>query len=197
MQAVGKLEYTKLLSIFEFKEIKSDLLSLPDIAILKEFLSERASKRWRLLYKSKEDGNRGVDFHRKCDFIPNTLTIIKSHNGYVFGGFTTQTWNALSRIKIFKTDPEAFVFSLNNAFNRPLKFHVQNPAFALTTYEGSGPCFSKDISIHANFTKSVSTSRLFHNYQCDLNATIEQPDEFLAGSEEFLVNEIEVFALVD
>ena len=47
---------------------------------------------FKLLYRGSRDGFRARDFHSHCDDIPNTLTIIQSENGNIFGGFTTQTW---------------------------------------------------------------------------------------------------------
>jgi hypothetical protein len=49
--------------------------------------------------------------------------IIKSSNGNVFGGYTEQSWSNTGPVSEFidKSDPNAFIFSLINKENRPLK----------------------------------------------------------------------------
>jgi len=47
---------------------------------------------WDLKYRASKDGFKSTDFHRKCDGIPNTLTVIKSKSGNIFGGFIEQKW---------------------------------------------------------------------------------------------------------
>ena len=41
------------------------------------------------------DGYRDSDFHSQCGNKPNTLTIVKSTNGNIFGGFTSAQWNSI------------------------------------------------------------------------------------------------------
>jgi hypothetical protein len=73
---------------------------------------------WNLIYKASLDGFEASDFHSKCDDKSKTLVIIKSTNGNVFGGYTEQLWNNGCS---FKIDPNAFIFSLINKENKPLK----------------------------------------------------------------------------
>lgn len=47
----------------------------------------------QLLYRSTRDGSNSLAFHSKCDGIPNTVTLIQSLNGHVFGGFTRIPWS--------------------------------------------------------------------------------------------------------
>ena len=52
-----------------------------------------------LIYKASRDGDKSENFHSKCDNMKNTLIIIKSKNGKIFGGFTTQLWNHFGYVK--------------------------------------------------------------------------------------------------
>jgi len=45
-----------------------------------------------MIYKATLDGFKAADFHRKCDNIGKTLTLIKTTKGYIFGGFTSESW---------------------------------------------------------------------------------------------------------
>ena len=65
-------------------------------------------KELKKLYQATIDGDRGIDFHRKCDKIPNTLVLVKSAGNRRFGGFTTLTWDSGRR-----SDKNAFLFSLD------------------------------------------------------------------------------------
>ena len=48
--------------------------------------------KWKLLYRASEHGYTAKSFHECCDDKGPTLVIIKSSNGCVFGGYTTQSW---------------------------------------------------------------------------------------------------------
>ena len=48
--------------------------------------------KWKLLYRASEHGYSGESFHEYCDDEGPTLIIIKSSEGWIFGGYTTQSW---------------------------------------------------------------------------------------------------------
>ena len=50
------------------------------------------SPNFTLIYQASRDGFREFDFHSKVDGIVNTLTVIKTTNGNIFGGFTSADW---------------------------------------------------------------------------------------------------------
>jgi hypothetical protein len=52
-----------------------------------------------------------MHFHRKCDGIPNTLSIIQTTKGYKFGGFIESEWN--TKDGWVNDDENAFMFSLD------------------------------------------------------------------------------------
>ena len=58
---------------------------------LREWLG--SDYKWRLLYRASEHGYTGRSFHECCDDVKGpTLVIIKSSRGWIFGGYTTQSW---------------------------------------------------------------------------------------------------------
>jgi len=63
--------------------------------------------RWRLLYRASIDGFAAKSFHEKCDGIPMTLSIIKTTNSYVFGGYASEPWNQSGE---YINDKNAFIF---------------------------------------------------------------------------------------
>ena len=46
-----------------------------------------------LVYRATRDGFAAADFHAHCDHRTNTLLVVKSTAGCVFGGFAHATWN--------------------------------------------------------------------------------------------------------
>jgi len=64
-----------------------------------------------LLYKKSRDGNSYNTFHQLCDNKGPTITLIKSSEGFVIGGYTPLDWNNHSG---WKTDNETFLFSITN-----------------------------------------------------------------------------------
>ena len=49
---------------------------------------------WKLIYKASENEYSAKSFHKCCDNVKGpTLVIIKSSEGYIFGGYTTQSWS--------------------------------------------------------------------------------------------------------
>ena len=149
--------------------------------------------RYSLLYRGSRDGFSASNFHSKCDNIPNTLTIIKSGSN-VFGGFTTSTWEGSVG---YKKDSEAFIFSFRNNLNKPIKIKCKNTN-SIFAYPSYGPTFGSghDFYIASNSNQNTeSTSNLGFSYPTDLIfGGSDSAKAFLAGSYNFKVNEIEVFA---
>ena len=52
--------------------------------------------KWKLIYRASEHGYTGKSFHECCDDKGPTLVVIKSSGGWIFGGYTTQSWKCSS-----------------------------------------------------------------------------------------------------
>ena len=85
---------------------------------LNELSNFNVKQKWRLMYRASRDGFDADSFHTLCDQRQNNLTIIKSTNGQIFGGFNEIEWNSTNREYY---DPNAFLFSLINKENKPFK----------------------------------------------------------------------------
>ncbi len=51
--------------------------------------------KWKLLYRASEHGYSAKSFHECCDDKGPTLIVIKSSGGWIFGGYTTQSWSGI------------------------------------------------------------------------------------------------------
>ena len=81
-----------------------------DQKLFKNWFDNRNFKS-ELLFRKSRDGSKPEDFHNKCDNKGNTITIIETTNGYIFGGYTELEWDKSEK---FKKDNSTFIFSLNN-----------------------------------------------------------------------------------
>jgi hypothetical protein len=151
--------------------------------------------KWSLLYRGSRDGFGSNDFHSKCDGHSNILTIIKvKYNSYIFGGFTTIDWESSVQ---WKSDPKAFIFSLTNKDNKPLKMNIDPYMHhrAIECHSEFGPTFGYDIRIANNAnTRMEGYSNLGFAYKHPQYAYLtNEAETFLAGPKWFQLDEIEVY----
>jgi hypothetical protein len=178
--------------IFDSKILDSDLSQkLTDLC---EFSS---GLKMQLLYRASEHGLTIRDFHSRCDKHSNTLTVVKTTDGYIFGGYTQQTWD--STFSDLKSDKNAFIFSLINRENNPLKMRIKSGGINATFCNHNfGPRFGgADIIIGSSGFLLAGSSNLGNSYQHPTYAyQSSQAQSFLAGFNAFKVSEIEIFKLI-
>jgi hypothetical protein len=160
-------------------------------SILKDF----ETKRWQLLYRGTRDGFGTSHFHAKCDQQSNTLTIILTTAGYVFGGFTPIAWDSSSSYKIDNTG-KSFLFSLKNPRNsEPKIFPLSNPSNSIYCHPSWGPTFggNHDIYVAPNCDQNTSSyTNLGYSYKNDTGIA---GGKVFTGEQYFQVKEIEVFSI--
>ena len=71
--------------------VNTQLVNQQYDAKLREWIGN--NYQWRLIYRASEHGYTGSSFHLYCDDKGPTLIVIKSSEGWIFGGYTTQSWN--------------------------------------------------------------------------------------------------------
>jgi hypothetical protein len=158
--------------------LKSQILKgeqqLSELLKLCEFLP---NDKWSLLYRGTRDGFDSNDFHSKCDGHANTLTIFKAEQSeFIFGGYTTVAWESCSKSGKWKSDPNAFIFSLTNKDNTPLQMKIDpnQQQCAIFCHSECGPSFGKDILI-ANNANTTMNSCYFMGVAINiLNMQMEQ-----------------------
>jgi hypothetical protein len=160
-------------------------------------INEFSLKKWKCLYRGTTDGFASSDFHEKCNGQMNTLTIILTANGFIFGGFTPIAWDSSSAYKADNSQ-KSFIFSVKNGRNSPSrKFSILNCPYTIYCNSGHGTTFGNgpdlDISNGCNANNN-SRTKLGTAY---LNDTCRCGQEVLAGEMNFTVKEIEVFAICD
>jgi len=153
-----------------------------------------------LLWRGSRDGFETSTFHSRCDGKPNTLTLIKNSLGYVFGGYTAVPWSSPSNATEF-SDPTAFLFSLKNPSNNPLKLKVVEPEFAVMHFSHYGPIFGRyndcrDLSFY--YFTNPNNSMKFTSYESpDGKEGVEGGKYVLGGTtNKYKTVEIEVFQII-
>ena len=140
--------------------------------------------KFTLIYKATEVGDNASTFHQKCDSANITLIIIETTKGVRFGGFTTQSWYGNCSQKV---DNNAFVFSIDK--NKSYDVNKGEPAVGC--YPKFGPVFfGCQIRIYDKFFNRNSTTCLK-----GLNFCTTQDFELNNGEQNFVVKEIEVYAI--
>ena len=72
---------------------------LPDTQIINQQYDAKLREwigndyQWRLIYRASEHGYTASSFHECCNDKGPTLIVIKSSGGWIFGGYTTQSWS--------------------------------------------------------------------------------------------------------
>ena len=91
---------------------------------------------WSLIYQASRDGFSSSSFHSKCNGNTGTLVVIKSSNSNIFGGYTNADWSGyyISMTQTYQYDSNAFLFSLVNSYNYPVKMLVFNPQYAIYSF---------------------------------------------------------------
>jgi hypothetical protein len=114
------LEHSTILSMFQVQ------------TLLKLCNFDPNTCKFSLVYRASQDGFGADEFHAKCDGVAKTLTIIKvKGNVNVFGGYTEASWDSSNN---FKEDHNAFIFSLVNRENKPVKIMIKNTDFTDGSY---------------------------------------------------------------
>ena len=174
--------------VIDSYQIENDLIELCKLS----------RKEFELLYRASRDGFEASSFHEKCDNNSNTLTIIKTTSGCIFGGYAEVAWDSSNK---YKADPNSFIFSLVNENSTPRLIPVQpNHEYAIYCSSVDGPIFGggHDIKILSDSNKSKeSYSNLGRSFDFKFFTYGSlSAQSFLAGSRNFQVFEIEVFQLI-
>ncbi len=158
------------------------------LSILKQQVDEAT-----LIYRGSRDGFMSKDFHQKCDYHKNTVTLYKVNDeGPCLGGFTQKYWTSPSDSEYIE-DPMAILFNLTDE----ILFPVREPKQAIMCDKDYGPCFGRrDLMTRyqpfnkVNGCKSITASV----YGIDLD---NYGTNMLSGSDDecFTIEDMEVWQL--
>ena len=97
--------------------INPELVSRIDSKIIMEYKHLKILDKWfgkklkyKLLFRATEESYSASEFHKKVDEYKNTKIIIKDINNFIYGWFTTKTWDGN---KSYKSDKNSILFNLD------------------------------------------------------------------------------------
>lgn len=143
-----------------------------------------------LLYKASNDGFSAQTFHQKCNNQGPTLSVIRSTNGRIAGGYTPTSWASRNNY-INVPQGQAFLFTISG--NSAMKYYNNRyPQYSM--YDGSnyGPTFGGGHDLYVSNNSNNNNQNYTntpHSYDTPSNST-------LFGGYQFQPNEIEVFKVM-
>ena len=145
---------------------------------------------FKLIYQASRDGFDSNAFHSKCDGIYGTLTLIRTTDSYIIGGYTSADWSGYQ----YKHDSSAFLFSLSNPFNVSFRSNISQAQYAINANQYYGPSFGYDLLIMDQSNTSISNFINFQSYYYQI------PNDFQTIKNQliylnFQTVEIEVYSL--
>lgn len=172
----------------------SKILTSPQAALVIKWVNEVSKgKKWKLAYQATKDGFDTNKFHSLCDKYSESIVIIKSELGNIFGGYTGDSWAGSG----YSNNPKSFLFSVQNSINQPQVLKSKGQSNEAYRYSSYGPTFGSGhdlyICSNSNTTASSYTNNPY-SFNGPSNFTGTQ-NTFLAGAYNFKTKEIEVFGL--
>lgn len=177
-----KIEKEKEIEKYFLKK-SSIIIDINELKMISNWINPNKEIHYTQIYKATKDGGTGNDFHRCCDNKKPTLTLIKTTNNYIFGGYISISWEGPSNWTYKGNDDSAFIFSVNNK----LKFPIQNKEKVIYNQKDYGPDFG-DNDIYLNNKDFLNNDSVCYNYP-----QYKAPPEKLAGGSSFRIKELEVY----
>ncbi|CAF1017187.1 unnamed protein product [Didymodactylos carnosus] len=155
----------------------------------------KSNQRWQLIYRASRHGFGAEDFHGRCNDQGATVTVIRSKNGYLFGGYTRVPWKSDGG---WKEDASSFLFTLSNPHSiPPRKYHVdsQQSKYAVRHRADYGSAFGGGCDLFVSH-KSNENSDSYTNFPCSYMDTTGKREKTFTGAKYFTIFDIEVFRVV-
>lgn len=89
---------------------KENYLVFEQLDYLKKILNQ--PKKLTLLYRASENNFRAEAFHKNCDGVADTVTIVQTEHGKIIGGYSKYSWSSYEG-QVNNEQKETFLFSLS------------------------------------------------------------------------------------
>ena len=114
---IQKIKIFGKLELYNKKQFSSSIIKdeLENIDLIVNWIEEEINTneiKFELIFKMSENGDDCSDFHKYCDNKGPTLTLVKTKNNKIFGGFTPLNWENKNIQKNDESN-QTFIFSLN------------------------------------------------------------------------------------
>ena len=133
-----------------------------DHQYIRSLFPKRSIKGVSLLYRASQNNFSAFQFHKICDNIPETITLIETEYGKIIGGYTPLAWNSSKKHWAADKSMGSFIFSLD----LKEKFTLNLAQFAIACNPEKGPIFGCcDICVvdKSNIEKSNAEFPISYN----------------------------------
>jgi len=113
-----------------------------------------------LVYKSSSHGLSNSAFHSRCDSLNGSIVVVKTENGYIFGGIATNNWSGSGN---YKSSTTAFVFNLYGNASAPIKWDITSTSYNMYVASNYGPTFGGGHDLHTNLDSNYMYANA-HSY---------------------------------
>ena len=139
----------------------------------------------KLLYSGQRDGFSATTFHKLCDYIGPTITLIRNDYNYIFGGYTSISWRPTGYLPA--KDGNAFLFTIY-PFTKVFVLKNKSDNYAIINDKEYFPVFGqgRDLCIHNNCNNNVN------NYCDPKSYHINNAKNFIGNDRNFKVIDINV-----
>lgn len=180
-------------NIFGNDIFSDSLIIKADSAIyFKEWITSIKIQTTRLLYRGSQHGWDNSIFHKNVDGINNTVTLIRTNEGHIFGAFSSADWGSQGA---YINDPNSFLFTIKNQHNiSPIKIGLNQSlvGYALYAHPQYGPTFGGGHDIYTHIGNRSG-------YVNKWGYTVGLPrDDLFTGKgpyNPFTIDDIEVYGL--
>jgi len=152
MQALDDAEFFKLpeglQDYLRWSSLRDGLdLSYAEFTFLNKELKAVSKEIGGLLYQASKDDDSSSNFHSRCDSKGETVVIIETTAGNMFGGYIDASWTSSSG---YSSSSTAFLFRLRPAMKRYNK--KNGSSNAIYRHSSYGPIFGNghDLAIYSN-----------------------------------------------
>ena len=152
---------------------------------LKNWISSSQYISSKLLFRLSKDGKD--QYHKKCDNIYPTLTLVETKEGYSFGGFTPCNLKNIGNECFEKDNGSSFLFFLNS-YNKNNYYDYYDNRNYSKSYSNSTILESGYIYFYSNFDKCK-----FNGKYSSIN---NQQVNGINLNYDFNISEIEVFEII-
>ena len=118
--------------------------------------------------------------------------MFKTTGGYIAGGFSSVSWASIGS---YVNDPSAFLYTLVNPNNMPLKLAITSSGNALYDQASYGPTFGGGHDLHISDVSNTNTNSYAYsyNYQYPNGNSGYAGGIWMLGVSNFQLAEVEVF----
>ena len=132
----------QLIRNFSMKVFESKFLSIKlDLDLIKVLSKQLTFKDATLLYEPSNHEYKSSKFHELCDEKGETLTLIKSEFGNLFGGYTNTPWSNIDLNISDSGNTFLFLLSSNNEQQECPKIWKSKGEYGVCHWKGCGPIF--------------------------------------------------------